>query len=396
MAKPDERDDLPPEQSEDADLSAADAASHLIEILSSETRRKTRKSHSGGLPSEHRVVFTIRCTADGRLTFHIFGKPTPDVPSRPNWSVNFGVLNVQMNDLGRYLADAYRDNDQAARETWEHVIHEIGAHIYHGLEQAHPIMMRALEKEYRRFGQRENLTVVFESPFDYLSVPYEVAYTDFAPLWMTVPVCRTIVGSAPPSGVTFDKLLRTLHQKSQPLRCLLISSGLRPETADREIHEVERAIRVGATRYGLPVEVETILAESASLAVVRGKLARCPYHIVHYAGEAFTDPDDPAISGLLLAATHEAQLGGELLPANELGELLQGGSAALMYLSPSLGPQAWGGHRLQEYNALSLLEVPVRAGVDTVLGFRWPVTDEARRRFADEFYSALFMSSSGP
>ena len=396
MTKPDERDDLPPEQPEDNDLSAADAASHLVEILSSDNYRKTRKSHADGPPSQRRVVFTIRCTDDGRLSFHIFGKPTPDIPSMPNWPVNFGVLNVQINDLGRYLADAYHDNDSPARAAWRHVIHEIGAQIYQGLQHAHPHMMRLLAQEYRRFGRQENLTVVFEGPRDYLSVPYELAYTDFAPLGMSVPICRTIAGSTPPPGVTFDKLLRTLKHEGRPLRCLLISSGLRHEAADQETGLVERTIRNRAIHLGLSVEIETIPAENAGLAVVREKLARCPYHIVHYAGEVFTDPDNPADSGLLLSATHAARLGGELLPVDELGALLQGGSAALVYFSPCLGPQTWGGHRLQEHNYLSLLETPVRAGVGTVLGFRWPVMEHIRLRFAGDFYSALLAAPAIP
>jgi hypothetical protein len=388
-------DDLPPDEGD----SPADSDENLIQLLGSEPQTPPPPRpffrRDFGL-RRATTVFTIQNLDHRRMTFHVSGAQSYQGHIVEGWRIDFGSLNVQMNDLGRFIATYHAQDDATGREAWRHTAEEIGMHLYSGLMNTDSLLAQQLDFALRRAFPAESLALVFEGPRDYLSVPYELLHDGRTPLALRHPLCRKIAGITPRQSEPFHALIAQLKANHAPLKVLLISSGTRSVAADQEIEILETSIQDTARRADLDTTIEVVWGRSAHIDEIKRKLAQCPYHIVHYSGQVYHDKLRPELGGLLFSADHEEQTGQALVMARELGDLLRGSATRLFFVSACIGVSEWDAYVLRDQNYLSLIETLAQAGIPYTLGFRWHVTNEGRQRFARHFYESLLAEPFAP
>ncbi|MBN1564240.1 MAG: CHAT domain-containing protein [Anaerolineae bacterium] len=404
-----QHDDNQPDPNEHSDHTdkhddSTQADDSLFELLSSEDmppespprprfsrfRRQSRpRSESRPAPRPPATtVVTIQNAADRSMTFRVSGSRLFHGPRVEGWQVDFGTLNVQMNDLGRFIAMYHQQDDDAGRESWRYTAREIGGHLYQGLLNADPMLARELMRARRFTRPMDTLTLAFAGPRDYLSVPYELLHDRFGPLALRYPICRQMTGVPAHTRESFWALIARLREAGEALRVLLVSSGAWLVAADEEIASLETDLRASADRANLPLEIDVVYTGSMGLDGIRAAL-RQPYHIIHYTGQVYHDRANDQNSGLLFGAAHEPRTGQILIPVRELVDLLPAGATRLFTISACLGPQEWDGITLSAGDHLGVMGAFVEAGIPAVLGFRWHVTNQGRQQFVQQFYERL-------
>jgi hypothetical protein len=385
-------DPIPPEQADSDNKDAEDE--RLIEIVNSEPRPPERSIPllSRFRSSRRPTVFTIRNLDQYRVAFRVSGARSYQSEPMQGWQIDFGSLNVQINDLGRFIATYHHQDDNSGRAAWRHTAQEIGVRVYRGLMNTDVTLAQYLTAALRRTVPPENLTLVFEGVHDYLSVPYELLYDGREPLALRHPICRRITGFPAARRPGFHTLVEALTKTGAPLKVLLMTSGARAVAADQEVELLETCIQ-GSARH---IRLNTII-DTASYRTVKQKLAASSYHIVHYAGQVYHDRLCPDNSGLLFTTGHDAQMGQALLTRRELFALLQHNTPDLFFASACFGPQEWDGDiALRDSNYLGLFDTLAQIGISYTIGFRWYVSNEGRLRFVQRFYESLFSAPFAP
>jgi CHAT domain-containing protein len=123
-------------------------------------------------------------------------------------------------------------------------------------------------------------------------------------------------------------------------------------------------------------------------------LRKRSYDIIHYAGHGWYEPESPEKSSIYFWTEENRQ--GDVVPmrATELRMLLEHSGARLVYLSCCYGTASSGKVTLLDDDFLGLADAAVQAGVPSVLGFRWPVSDNGARQLALAFYKSLLAQGS--
>ena len=139
------------------------------------------------------------------------------------------------------------------------------------------------------------------------------------------------------------------------------------------------------------VRVTEIAGEAATLARVTAEFESGRHDVIHYAGHARFDAQNPGESGLVLSD----------------GELTGAGLAALGRLPPLIVFNACESARLRRGSAgssqraqtitknLSLAETLLRAGLAHYVGTHWAVDDASASAFASVFYKEVLRGSIG-
>ena len=146
----------------------------------------------------------------------------------------------------------------------------------------------------------------------------------------------------------------------------------------------------------IPVEVRLIPTERATYKRVRAELQKANYDIVHYAGHGVHNASSPDESCLYFWEEENRQ--GSVVPmtAAELGVLLGQSDARMMYLSSCYGTATGSKTALLDDDFLGLADAVAQAGIPSVLGFRWPVSDAGACQLALSFYRSLLEQGSPP
>lgn len=142
------------------------------------------------------------------------------------------------------------------------------------------------------------------------------------------------------------------------------------------------------------VSVQQLRGPEAKKGVLLDALRSGQFDVVHYAGHAFFDAQNPARSGLLC-------FGQEVLSGAELAGV--GNLPALMFFNACEAARVRRGagqparelrvaERVEE--TVGLAEALLRGGVANYVGTYWPVGDAPAKRFAETFYTDLLHGES--
>ena len=379
-------DDARPPENEPKDLD-----DQLIDILSSQPTLPAPPHRRRPQFRRMATVCEVHNQDDGTLRFDIRGGARYTGEPVSGWNVDFGALNAQMSDLGQHIARYHDAGQHELQPAIQQVARELGQYIYHGLLNVDVELERRFVYLQNRTRPPEHLTLRFTGSRRYLGVPYELMHDGHGPLAIRHPLCRQITGLQPASRQPFHALVEGLEG---PLRILLLTSSTSHVTADEEAAALEEVIYRSASRTDLEVDVEIVGGND--LDAVRGKLAACPYHVVHYAGQIFQDRQQPANSGLLFAGEREDLFGQTVLPLPELVHLLEGSATRLFYLSANVQSPARAAYALHDSDPFDVLAGLAQAGMPYVVGFRWHVSDSGRHNLAYYFYENLLRAPFAP
>ena len=240
-------------------------------------------------------------------------------------------------------------------------------------------------------GTSQTLSLLFETSREFLRLPLEFIRSENPPDYLLLqhPLSRFIYNAVPRRQAISPGMLALTRE----LRVLIIASNTKPPIGgvDREAQAL--CDYLTGQNY-IPVRVKLVPTDQATYAQVRQELHECSYDIVHYAGHGHFEPESPEESSLYFWSGQNKQ--GHVMPmkASALRLLLENSEASLVYLSCCQGTSTGSQVALLNDDFLGLADAIVQAGVPSVLGVRWPVSDCGARRFARAFYESLLRQGS--
>lgn len=235
-------------------------------------------------------------------------------------------------------------------------------------------------------ARSEILSLLFEGPREHIQLPIEFMFSPESNNYLVLqhPVARLIndieISRAP--------INREFFQQKSQLKVLLIASNTpHPNIpgVDREVNEIGQFL---STQKQFPVEVEIIPTVNATINHIRNKLRNPDFDIIHYAGHGSFNVDSPEESTLSFWSEEGGTGEVQNLKASEFARLSDS-QVRLVYLSSCWGTASGNEADLLDDDFLGVADAIARSGVPTVLGYRWPVTDEGAPKLARTFYTVL-------
>lgn len=284
------------------------------------------------------------------------------------------VLQIDDEVYARRTARALQ-NQNTRREQ----VKLIGKDIWQDLIASHSEIWKQVNAAKYKSS---TLKLQFAGPRHYLRLPMEFMHmtdTNDDYLVLRHPVTRFVYG-VDTLRVPISRLF--LGQKAN-IHILMIAANTIPKLpgVDKEISELFEYFN---EQNKANVEVTILPTEEANIDRIREELRNPDYDIIHFAGHGWFEAESPEESSLSLMND------GELVQfrASEFSRL-RNSNVRLVYLSSCWGAASGDQADLLDDDFLGLSDVIVHSGVPTVLGYRWPVSDEQAPQLAREFYEEL-------
>jgi two-component system alkaline phosphatase synthesis response regulator PhoP len=325
--------------------------------------------------------------------FSLSFKPERPISIRVNGIITFssstkGVLNLN--------ADAYSHQaDNLPLFDWRFNSKEWGKQLYNLFFSDHPEVLGIFKQALGEAKYDEKLHIRFESSRDMLRVPIELLFdgiqADGDYLVLKHPLARSITGVQVKCTPLSDGLINDLWVRQEPLMVLLIASNTIPPIpgVDNEIEMLDKFLRELFETKGIRVQIHTIKTQDATYKAVSQELHNCKYHIVHYAGHGSYDKDSPEKSSLYFWEKENCDGEVKSMTITELRMLLRRSNLRFVYLSCCVGTKTGPPSQFLEDDFLGIADGIVHAGVPTILGYRWPVSDLGARTLALSFYQSF-------
>lgn len=335
-----------------------------------------------------------------------------------NWSLTFSEMSavfIQVSGIQSF-ADSYSlpwtkieeaiAGNQAAL-TGELFSTSSSLHRYHksqakivGSDLYNKLFLGSVQKSFIAASSavlhNEDLKLTFVGPGHYLKLPLEFLHDGSDYLVLRHPMKRFITRIPFRRNTGFIHLFKELQESREKIKILLIASNTEPKID--EVDEEVEAIRdwiIG----NLPSNsymIDYLPSNKATFEEVVARLRGCKYHILHYAGHGHHDENFPEKSSLFFWEKKDLQ--GKRIPLylNTMKNtfLMKEHNLRFIYLSCCFSSAISNENTLVNDNFLGMADGLVLAGVPSVLGFRWPVSDEGAKNLAMSFYESLFSQGS--
>jgi len=299
------------------------------------------------------------------------------------------LLDVDLDYLAQKTEMARTD-----RKNFRFQINEIGALLWDSFFEEHPEIGRIyLEAN----AKSQSLSILFEASRRYLRLPLEFTRSARPAEYLVLqhPLARFVCDSSPRRLALSPQMLAFTEE----LRILVIASNtwnqkLRPiPGADLEAKQLYGYLMSQAQEC-IPISAQFVSTEQATYSRVREELRTRNYDIIHYAGHGSYSAESPEESSLYFWGGEKKS--GSVVPMTgaELKHLLAQSEARLVYLSSCCGASTGDDRSLLTDDFLGLADAAVQAGIPSVMGFRWPVSDFRARKLAIAFYSSLLQQGS--
>jgi len=329
----------------------------------------------------------------GDCTLAILCKPGQQTSIRVTGIADFGATTKGTLSLD---ADLYtRRGDEIPRLDWRYESQHWGKQLHQLLFVNHPTLLSTYIQALGEIGDERKIHLRLESSDDLLRVPFEFLYDGTSPdgdyLALRHPLSRRISGLHARRQRLAADFLNELWRQGEPLRILLVASNTLPciPGVDQEIESLGGTLQSLFEEGGMGTQVTILPTAEATSEVARRELAGCHYHIVHYAGHGHYDRDSAERSSLFFWEKPHRKGKVEPLRASQLQILLRGSALRFLYLSCCSGTATGEPAQLLDDDFLGIADASVFAGVPSVLGFRWPVSDSGAEALALAFYRSL-------
>lgn len=235
-------------------------------------------------------------------------------------------------------------------------------------------------------ARSEILSILFEGPRDHIRLPIEFMFSSDSEEYLVLqhPIVRFV------DGVETNQtpINREFFKQKSRLKILLIASDTPNPNIPGVDVEVTKLEKFFLTQKQFSVDTEVIPTEKATIGLVREKLRNPDYDIIHYAGHGSYNNESPEESTLSFWSDEGRNGEVQKMRASEF-QLLSDSQVRLFYLSSCWGAASGDRRDLLDDDFLGVADAIVRAGIPTVLGYRWPVSDAGAPKMAETFYREL-------
>lgn len=292
---------------------------------------------------------------------------------------------------------ARRTLEACPSTNWRFHVKTIGQELFEDLILNRPQLAKAYQRAVSTTSsKKKELSLVLHGPRDLLRLPFEALYSEEEGyLCLKYPMHRMFTGCFFDKRFMLADLSESLHAGGQRPQALVVASNTwrRPEQripgVDREAEAVSRLLQ----SHGF--EVCLLLTGQATESRVRAELGSGKYLLFHYAGHGTYDPTVPEKNALYFWEGGEGIGEVKALTALQLGLLIQNTLLQFVYLSSCWGAQTSSSLSLLDHEFLGIMDGLAMVGIPAILGFRWPVSDQAASFLARSFYSAWLNGSGG-
>ena len=187
-----------------------------------------------------------------------------------------------------------------------------------------------------------------------------------------------------PMGRAFPRKVRLRARVGDRLRFLLIYAdpGGNLGKARIEVESIERALK---DKWKERIEIQLLMGSEATGSALNDALRGGAFDVIHYAGHAAFERQDPELSGLLL---HD----NEVFFAQKIQRPGGGPAACIperLRVEPHSQRAGRSNHGLPRGKAEGLASAFVYGGALSCIGALWPVYDQGAADFAVGFYNRL-------
>ena len=292
-------------------------------------------------------------------------------------------------DPGRISSLERRTQEILQLRDWHFQSREIGKDLYRLLFLDHPELMSCYQRALGRAINESNLHLEFNSSLDLLRLPLEFLLDDTDFLALKHPMRRLFSGVYTTRPSFSPQELQKYQGGKNKLKILLVASdtGGIPQV-DREVSSLDRVLRELLAAQGIAFEITTISSNQAHIERIREELTHGKYNIFHYAGHG-SFQQKPESSALYFWEDENCSGNPVPMTANELGILLRDKTLQFVYLSCCVSAEQANVAIHLDDNFMGITDALVKAGIPSVLGFRWPVSDTGALSLAKEFYKSF-------
>lgn len=265
-----------------------------------------------------------------------------------------------------------------------------------GAEMFKTLFTGTVEKSYVAAGSivvpnTHNVRLAFVGPRRYLKLPLELLNDREEFLVLQHPLSRKVSGIKSRGAFNLPGLVEEMTAKRQKIRILLIASNTNPpiQAVDEEVAEIHDWLttHLPANRYA----IEYIPTDKATCDEILSRLSECRYNMLHYAGHGHNEKGAPGNSSLYFWEKPNRR--GSMCPlsVDTLVTTLRrkGHDLRFVYLSCCYGTATADDSTLLSDDFLGVADGLVVAGVPSILGFRWAITDRGAREMSKAFYQSL-------
>lgn len=278
---------------------------------------------------------------------------------------------------------------------WESQAQDIGERLFQEIFEAHKEVQSAYDQAIGAVGRPDKLHIKVASNADVIGVPIECLYKPDHKRFLALlhPLSRLVINVPTNTKTISPAFFNRLAQQKEKLKILLIASNTSPAQmgpvpgADLEVDLLSQLLPSFFKEVGIQVQLEVLPTDLASYENVRRLLKDCTFNIVHYAGHCRYDPDSANSS--LFFWQHEQRQGEiKAVGVREIESWLRKSSINLIYLSCCSSAEHHPSQPLSS-DFLGMANAVIGAGVPSVLGFRWPISDQGALKLAETFYRSL-------
>jgi len=295
----------------------------------------------------------------------------------------------------------------ATATSWRTLAKDLGKRLWATIFGAHMDLQGAYLDAARSTPAK--LRLRFPGRAELLGLPLEFMQNEGAGgkeayLTLIHPFSRSVVGLRRNTPALGPELLNRIWAQRQSakgngtrehvLRVLAIASNVSGPglpaipNVDLEVQALANQLPGWFARRGIEVTVDVLPTRQATSSEVRRMLELREHHVIHYAGHAVPNLVGERF-GLPFWSQENCSGGVEWLNPLDLQTLLSDSSVAFVYLSACHGMDLAHPGQLVTHDFLGFVDAVTGAGVPAMLGFRWPVSDEAALKFATKVYESL-------
>ena len=313
----------------------------------------------------------------------------------PNEPCTWEATDEDIALLKRSVNQLYENSEKE----WRIEARRIGEDLYGDIVGTRPEIRDAFSLG---LGQRppQNMHIKFRVPREYLALPLELLHDGKDWLALKHPLAKFITGEQVRRSLLSEKL-----RQDHELRALLVAANVSGEISvngkgyslptlrqlDNELDEILLILQQATRDMGVQFRPRILRGEEATYPEVRRELKTGGYDLLHYSGHASHDGAQPDSNALFLRESIDNGTP-HALTAGELKSLLENSMLRFAYFSCCAGAIQADESDLSHHDFLGIVDAAVQAGLPSVLGMRWPVSDKSARLLARAFYASLLPS----